>query len=613
MQKTIQFISIIIFSLFSNIQFLNAQEYLDDYSHNYFLINYSEKHPFPNNNRSTFDTLSLPFIDDFSGSYIYPDSEKWIDNHVFINNGFPVNPITNNVATFDGLKWNGVPYAPHSVNASGIADYLTSYPLDLDYPSTDSIYLSFYYQPRGRGNQPEIQDSLVLQFYNIANETWRSVWKVQGQGLSDFKFVMIPINDSIYRRSGFQFRFLNYCSLSGSFDHWHLDYVFLDVNRTYDDTLMNDVGFRQDANSFLRNYREMPWRQYKANPLAETKDSMVVDLANLSRFQKAVNYTYNIQDQNGTNLVGNSATGSEFPNTTFRYSNFLSSFQFPTNSDDTASFLINNYASAAVDINRNNDTIVHKQDFQHYFAYDDGTAERAYGLNVFNGKIAYKFTLNQPDTLTSIRIHFAQMNQNVENEPFRLTIWSSLTPEVIIYQRTDSVSYPRYRDGLNTYMPYYIPNNLVLSGTFYIGWVQTNNNELNVGFDLNSDARGKMFYNATGSWISSQFEGAWMIRPVFGTPVDDFMVGNRAEAVPQNKDNINVFPNPANSLINISSEHHKIAQVEIFDLAGRLIFKENFNADVVKINIENFENGTYLMRIIDEKSNISTKKTIIYH
>ena len=38
--------------------------------------------------------LSLPFIDDFSQNYLYPNQDLWEDIDVFINSNLPINPVT---------------------------------------------------------------------------------------------------------------------------------------------------------------------------------------------------------------------------------------------------------------------------------------------------------------------------------------------------------------------------------------------------------------------------------------------------------------------------------------------------------------------------------------
>ena len=58
------------------------------------------------------DTLTLPFIDDFSEEGIYPSTERWTDKKVFINSDLARNMPTVGVASFDGLDEYGNAYVP---------------------------------------------------------------------------------------------------------------------------------------------------------------------------------------------------------------------------------------------------------------------------------------------------------------------------------------------------------------------------------------------------------------------------------------------------------------------------------------------------------------------
>jgi hypothetical protein len=116
--------------------------------------------------------LPLPFFEDFKQENIYPDTTRWMDNYVFINKNFPLFPPTWGAATFDAINQYGDIYD----NANPLqffADQLTSKPIRLDsifeptpraLTPADSIYFSFYFQPQGIGNDPQPQDSLVLDF-----------------------------------------------------------------------------------------------------------------------------------------------------------------------------------------------------------------------------------------------------------------------------------------------------------------------------------------------------------------------------------------------------------------------------------------------------------------
>lgn len=116
--------------------------------------------------------LHLPFFEDFSTSFVYPDQSKWLDRDVFVNKDFPFLPPNSGAATFDVLDEFGHVHQDASINAF-IADYLSSRPIRLDsifadspqaLSPADSLYFSFFFQPQGRGNAPETHDSLVLQF-----------------------------------------------------------------------------------------------------------------------------------------------------------------------------------------------------------------------------------------------------------------------------------------------------------------------------------------------------------------------------------------------------------------------------------------------------------------
>jgi len=117
--------------------------------------------------------IHLPVFDDFHTDNIFPDTALFSDRDAFINDDFPYRSVNIGAATLDAIDDHGNLY-PHASMFPFIADHLTSRPIRLDtlfLPSetraitvADSIYFSFFYQPQGRGNQPEPADSLVLEF-----------------------------------------------------------------------------------------------------------------------------------------------------------------------------------------------------------------------------------------------------------------------------------------------------------------------------------------------------------------------------------------------------------------------------------------------------------------
>src|SRR5690606_18109851 len=109
------------------------------------------------------------------------------------------------------------------------------------YSPADSIYLSFFYQPQGRGFAPETQDSLMLYLKDTA-DAWIKVWAKEGTSIDSFRQVMIPITDPAFFHGAFQFRFVNIASINLIDDIWNLDYIRLAANRNMYDTAVNDVS-----------------------------------------------------------------------------------------------------------------------------------------------------------------------------------------------------------------------------------------------------------------------------------------------------------------------------------------------------------------------------------
>jgi len=89
--------------------------------------------------------------------------------------------------------------------------------------------------------------------------------------------------------------------------------------------------------------------------------------------------------------------------------------------------------------------------------------------------------------------------------------------------------------------------------------------------------------------------------------IDSFISGtlNIAENL-WNDSKMVIYPNPASSCINISSEI-SITKVEIFDLLGKRILTSNIQN---QIDIRSYQSGLYLIKVYSENGNI-TKKIII--
>lgn len=565
--------------------------------------------------------LSLPFIDDFAQNWHHPDNSKWEDNFVFINSNFPINPVSYGVATFDGLDQNGFPYDFSNPTSYGIADYLTSKRINLS-SITDSVFLSFYYQAQGNGNDPELKDSIQLEFFHPTDSIWKRVWGVGDTTTHAFRKAMVPVQN-VYHTNTFQFRFKNYATLSGNADHWHIDYVYLNDNRSSTDTALYDVSFVTNHHNMIKEFTAMPWSHYLTDSINFMATNMEVEYRNNHSDSFAVFYKYKIYDNNGAGPLLETYPSSASSKFAAAYSSLvepqavyntpINDFYFPPDAGvATKVFQIKNYfdLNAFTDSNQVNDTVISHQVFGTYYAYDDRSAEAGYGVQGVGSKLAHQFNIKKSDTLTALQIYFNPLIDNKTSQTFKITVWSSLSPETIIYQQTAYYSpvYSFTNEFLNYQlkMPLYLP-----AGTYYFGWEKISAEFLNVGWDVNTNNKTKVHFNASGVWQNSSFNGSLMLRPVFGSGTDP-VVGAK-ELTPLTNDDFKVYPNPCSEHlyfeeIGQSNNEH---QVELIDIYGKTIIQTETTANH-KMNITNISNGIYFIRFINQDTHqIITKKVII--
>ena len=582
------FIAIVFFS-----PILSGQEVLSSLVSNPVL---NVKKPFLNKSKST---ITLPFLDDFSYNTLDVNPNFWEQSSVFVNRSYPINPISIGVATFDGLDEYGFARSFSQINSSAPSDTLLSQKIDLS--SVNNAYLMFYFQGKGIGDSPEINDSLVLEF--LSNSlVWEQIWFSFGQSMQEFEKVTQIINDPKFMHNSFQFRFRNYATISGNFDHWHIDYVKVDEFLNPNDTIeLNDITFVYSANSFLKTYEQMPWTHFKNNEIAEMNDTTAILLRN-NGANINVDYQYNIFENN-TLLAHYPALGVSRNESIFDYDS-IRNFEFknPPISvnpsvytslfSDSVSFSVQHIISTALNDNKCNDTLYYLQEFISSFAYDDGVAELAYGINANSAKLAYQFKLNRPDTLRAIEMYFPQMLDSVSNIPFYLTVWGNNggLPGSILHQQE---VYPKHTENGNFHY-YYLDSVFQMVGIFYVGWEQTTNDLLNIGLDKNKLANQFMFYNIGASWNNSSYPGAWMIRPLVS--MEEVIL--KQEEI--KTDNFNLYPNPAINELNIllSTLDNKIL---IYNLQGKLVKQCCVSAGNHKLDITDLSSGMYVIEVNSDK------------
>lgn len=581
---------------------------------------------------------ALPFFDDFAYNGPFPDAANWMDNTVFINNTLANQPISIGVATFDGLDASGSPYG-----GTGSADSLTSISLDLS--GSTPKYMSYYVQPKGLGDAPGPEDSLILEFKNIAGE-WIEVGShattlreqlFPVDSLPTFQFVgPITIEDAQFLHDDFQFRFRNYAFRNGAVDMWHIDYIRVEAAPM---TQSNpDIAFTTLPSNILRDYTNAPWTHLQR--ALETDLGLIIPTMDINVFNHSSDAIISTSDSDF--LVNGISQGQTLR---FKLQNLLIASNNLTNSGRLSftndvrgeyAFIFRNefQTSDKVEINvdysfvQNNDEPLITQrnnqvnrtfTLEDYYAYDDDSAESAYFIGT-GGQVAVKFTNYKEDLLQAIRMQIPRIiGGDLSTTNFNLKVWlDDLNTEPVYEGQFQPLFIDEFVDSLQAFTTYVLKDPFTGTATpvelpvgdFYIGWEQVtacaNVRCLPIGFDRNTPAAiSTIFINVDGGWrnITTFFQdgevppsqqGALMMRPVVGSepPNDSETVGIAALALPQL---LNVFPNPTDGHINIDlfDGNYSDYQISVFNPLGQQLIQQDLTA---RIDLSNQISGMYFLQ-----------------
>ena len=579
------------------------------------------------------EALTLPFFDDFTQPGLYPDAAKWQTGNVCVNSGFPKMPINYRAATLDVIDRYGKVYSRGSSNPF-IADSLVSMRIRLDSVGNhaltpdDSIYFSFYYQPGGFGDSPERDDSLVLQFGYDGQ--WKQVWATEGvefQTFLDslgenkyFKKVMIPIVDTCFFKADFQVLFLNYGTLPttmypndrSNVDQWNIDFVYLDRNRSIENDTYPLVSFTNTSPTFLRRYQSMPYKHYLENPINEIDNVFNMYLTNMDANAHEVRYSCEVEDNNSGwtySYSDNTLVVNQYANVgVVKDSVVMADFIYPYNvSVDTTSFTIRHTVEVIDDMGAvvSGDSFEHQQKFGNYFSYDDGTPESGYGLVPNDTYFAVQFKVTKLDTVSGVKMLFNRTYNDANYNFFDIVIWKDNNgkPGQVLYTMKDQR--PIWDDEeLYKFSTYSFEKIVKVNSTFYVGIRQQYSKSINIGFDSSKDNHRYNFYDAGDGWKNSLFPGSIMIRPIMGKNPELLVDDHNS-----NDNTIELYPNPAHDVIRIEGANEiGYREIVIFDLTGRLIKQCPYSNE---LNINDLDNGVYMLRAVKNNGAYNTSKLLI--
>jgi len=509
-------------------------------------------------------------------------------------------------------------------------------------PPLDTIF-----PPFGCDNIPTVlidtlfvDDSLRIPCDSVfkRNTKWEYIWSARGDTLSRFiekndvffKYVKIPVTDEKWFRNDFQFRFKTYSTISNinswqsNTDHWHIDRVYLDKDRAGDDQFKREISFAEDPPGFLYDFTSIPAYQFSQNIAELKKDSIPIYINNLDSVSHTLTYKYFIQKPDGDTIFNTGLTPISQPLLPLMdqdagnfqpFANPPVKYYFSTAEDSTTYKIIHIvYDNDSTDVG---DTIVTKQVFSNYMSYDDGTAEAGYGLSPATAMLAIKFQSTRKDTLWGVRIYFNKTLAENNNHLFHLTVRDDNNgiPGDTIY--TEKNLRPQFTKGLNRFYDLVFKKYVPLSvENFYVGWTQTTNHNLNIGFDRNTNTQNKIFYNTDGTWTKSAFEGSVMIRPLLGKPLGDY--ASDTSKTSYNKALV-IRPNPPLSqndvFIDLPAGYNDpkvidLLTLKVSDLCGQVLYSGPY---AKKISVRDLPKGIFIITVFDNAYNnrFSAKLVIV--
>ncbi len=584
-------------------------------------------------------SLNLPFFDDFSFTPTddpndttsnYPLASLWQNSYsTWITSATGINLPTVNGAVLDGVDSLGRPYSDQ-VLANGFLDKLQSQPIDLSLAKVASgeragVWLSFYYQCGGDGEQPDENDFLRLEFLD-QDSTWveiASIAPTANTSAQVFYDTMFQLNEARFFHETFQFRFRSFGRQSGPFDTWIVDHIWLDKGRGLGiNRYPDDIALASTPTPLFGRYYAEPLPSFKLKDVLFS--NVKFDVQNLQNEGENRSYELEaiIRTYKDSVLLNTDPVLLESVN----MGPFLPFARKKIETANTLDPLLIDTTTAAdwVDIDykfrifgdigeqdpalfQPNDTVTAHYYLRNYYAYDDGSAEYSLFLAQPGNRLLYQFDI---DTATR---RFAGFDIYIP--PFGVS--ENTRIDFIIYGHDDETngpgdvlytmpSKPIERTAVNEFQRFTIPESeqdVMVRGKVYVGWVAPVGTTFHVGLDRSNNTVDKIFQRTSGDWdVVDSFTGSVMIRPLFGRGIR-IPTGIEEELV-----NTPLYPNPSRGEFFVDSRTEITA---IINIAGQSIaYESEFFNDQKKIIMSQPAPGLYLVKM-KKGSTLTVRKLLV--
>lgn len=251
--------------------------------------------------------------------------------------------------------------------------------------------------------------------------------------------------------------------------------------------------------------------------------------------------------------------------------------------------------------------------YENCIAFSDPNASRlqADGM-IFVGKVSSGDDPSGTEYLTIKAYSWDDVFTDINDPNFALSNLNQIDQQYFAFSSLNDID-------TNLYVPF--NNSIVLTNNQrYLFCVNSNSTMLFLGFDNQID-----YTTTQDAYLQPSF-------PMIVDASNAYLNGFGLENVPSigvktspagtigvdevnNNAEINAYPNPANNVINIPvAEFNGLAQLDIYDVTGKLVKTENVNlssTSVIAVDVANIENGNYIFKMTFEDQSSKAFNVII--
>lgn len=120
---------------------------------------------------------------------------------------------------------------------------------------------------------------------------------------------------------------------------------------------------------------------------------------------------------------------------------------------------------------------------------------------------------------------------------------------------------------------------------------------------------GDFKYQVTSVYLTDNGECESGFAKSYENPENDYVMVTVTSVYENEVENIIVYPNPVNNVLNINAEG--MTKIEFFDIVGKKVYENAINTDESHIDVSGFESGVYVVKVSTTKGDIVKRISIV--